>query len=128
MHHGGEAHTGQLGQGDAVLLFHIGGQFRIGRLDTGPHILQMVGPVTALIAVFPAIAAGGHHLVVVVDEHSLDAGGAQLQTQIRAAVGDEFLHLHDNPPRLFLPILQDGKDALQDDEEAQQNGSQNVGP
>ena len=94
VHHGGEAHGGHTGQLHPVAGFHVGGQVGVGILQPGPHVLQGVGPVAALIAVLPAVVAGGDGGVVRADEHRLDAGGAQLDAQTGLTVCEKFFHIH----------------------------------
>ena len=60
VHHRGNAHRAQLGQLCAILLFHIMLEVADRGLHARPDLVQAVGPIAALIAVFPAVAAGGN--------------------------------------------------------------------
>ena len=81
MHHGGDAHGPQGGEGDAAAALHLFPQFPEGGLDAGPHVVQVVGPHAVFQAVLPVVSAGGDGGVVGADKHRLDAGGAQLDAQ-----------------------------------------------
>ena len=96
MHHGGDAQRADPGQGDAVFLSHLSGQLREAGLESGPHVVQMIGPHPVLTAVFPAETAGSQRRPALVDEHRFDPGRTQFDPQSRPAL---FQH-----PDTLLPV------------------------
>ena len=85
VHHRGDAQGGEVGQLHAVPALHIGLERGIGILNAGPDVVHVVGPHAVFQAVFPGVIAGGDGRVILADEHALDARGAELEAQHRAA-------------------------------------------
>ena len=78
VHHTADAQGRQLFQGHPVFLLDPLGQVSITALKPLPHLRQAVGPDAIHQMVFPVKAALGQDLPFPVDQHRLDAGGAQL--------------------------------------------------
>ena len=89
VHHRRHAEGSDLGQFHIVLGLHVRRHVGISVLNAGPHIVQVVGPHAVLQAVLPGVIAGSDGGVVFADQHSLDAGGAQLNAQHGLARTDE---------------------------------------
>ena len=102
VHHSGNAHGRHLGQRRTVPFADILRQLPEAGLHTGPNVVQVISPIAVLQAVFPVIAAGGDGGVGVVDENSLDPGGAQLDAQEHLSIFDFLFHgfIHDDPSLL----------------------------
>ena len=83
VHHGRNAQRSHLGEGFPVLFPVVPFQVAVGILNTCPHILQMIGPVSAFKAVFPVMGAAGQDGTVRGGQYRLDTGGAKLNAQGR---------------------------------------------
>ena len=101
VHHGGKAHGSQLLHAAAVLGLHVPDHVGIAVLQAGDDVLQVVGPDVVDQLVLPVVRAlrdGGARLV---DQHGLDAGGAELHAQARPAAldgGANLIDAHVNHP------------------------------
>ena len=83
VHHGRKPQRGKGCQRGAVFFFHPLGQHAVAGLNTGPHIVKVVGPHPVFIPVFPVVNAGGKRQVVVANQHRLDAGRTQFDAEYR---------------------------------------------
>src|SRR3954470_17189594 len=60
-------------------------------LQARPNVFEMVGPDPMFEAVFPLKATRGDRLMILVDQHRLDARGAELDAKNALAALDGFL-------------------------------------
>ena len=81
VHHGADADGAHGGQLHAELGFHIGFQLGKAGLQAGVHHVHGVRPDAVLKLILPLEIPLGDGAVTLVDEHGLDAGRAQLDTQ-----------------------------------------------
>jgi hypothetical protein len=77
---GGHAQRAHGSQIQAELFLHICLQIGKAGLHAPVHRLHGVGPNAVHQLIFPFKASGGDRCMVLVDQHRLDASGAQLQT------------------------------------------------
>ena len=104
MHHGGHAKAGQLGQLGAKLGLHVLLQVGISILYAGPGFLQGVGPHAVHQRILPGVVAGCDRRMIFANQHSLDTGRAQFNTQDRLAAQNEIFHRFIHLLYLFLRI------------------------
>ena len=81
VHHGADARSGQLLQGDAVLCLHLCLQGCIATLQAFVNVLQAIGPDAVFQPVFPVVCAHGQGVALSVHQHGLDPRGAKLNAQ-----------------------------------------------
>ena len=81
VHHGREADGGQCLNLAVVLLHHVLAQVGVAVLQAVPDGFGRVGPQTVDELVLPLVTPLGDGLVLLVDEHGLDAGGTKLYTE-----------------------------------------------
>ena len=93
VHHGADAHGPHGGEGRAEFFLHVALEVRKAMPHAVLYVFHGVGPHAVQQAVFPFVAAGGDGDVLFIQQHRLDAGGAQLQAQNR------FFQIH--PIHLF---------------------------
>ena len=94
MHHGADAESADLVQGDAVLGLDVGLEGSVAGLEAVEDLGLAVGPVAVDERVLPVEGADGDGLVVGVVEDGLHAGRAVLDAQGGAAgldIGDDLL-------------------------------------
>ena len=94
VHHGRNAHGGNVFQRQAVGVFHIGCHVGIGLLQPLPHLAHGIGPQAVFIMVFPCVIARGQGRVIRADQHRLNAGRAQLDAQIHLPGCNDLLVIH----------------------------------
>ena len=80
-HHPADAHRAERPKGHIKRIFHRLAQRAETIAQPGPDIFQIIGPDAVLQLVLPAITAGSDRGIVLPDQHGLDAGGAQFNTQ-----------------------------------------------
>ena len=88
VHHGGEADVPHVGQPFAIGGLDVAGHPGVCGLQTLPDFLLGVAPQPVLEMAGPLIVARRDGVVGVIDEHRLDAGGAELDAQARLACAD----------------------------------------
>ena len=92
VHHGGKTDGTNGGKGHAVRFLHVGRHLRITVPDTIPYVIQGIGPDMVHIQVFPVMASGGNGGMVLPDEHCLNPGGTQFNSQRRIPFFNSFLN------------------------------------
>ena len=93
MHHGRKTNGANGFQRHAILIPYFLCQTGIAGLETFPHLFQRIGPVSVLPAVFPLISARSQRRVIRSNQHSFDAGGAELNAQSGLSGGYDFSDL-----------------------------------
>ncbi len=89
VHHRRDADRGEGGGLDVVAVPHIGDEVGVGRLQSGPDILERVRPDAVDELVLPLVGtARDDDRRVVADQAGLDAGRAELDAEGRPAGGD----------------------------------------
>ena len=89
VHHGGHAERPHRGQLDAVAIAYVLSEGGVALLKAGPDRLQRVRPQTVHELVLPVVAADRDRRVVVgPDQHRLDPGRSQFDTEGRTGLGD----------------------------------------
>jgi hypothetical protein len=88
VHHRGHPQGVDSGQLHPVSLLDVGGQRRVTVLQTGPHRVERIRPPAVDELVLPAVAAHRERCVVRTDQHRLDPGRTQLDTECGPAFGD----------------------------------------
>ena len=89
VHHGAHADGSDGGQLRAIALSNVLRQRGVAGLKAADHVLHGVSPHAVLQPVFPCAAAGGQQLVLLVDQHGLDARGAQLDSENGSSLFDD---------------------------------------
>ena len=88
MHHATDTDGSDTGQCNLVLFANVRQQIRNGILQTAPDIIQCVRPDAIFQTVFPAMAAGCHRGIRVIDQNGFDTGGTELDAKNPLAVGE----------------------------------------
>ena len=88
VHHGGEADAAHAGELFAIGVFDVFGERRVCGLQASPDFFLRVAPQAVFQMAGPAVIAGCNGDIRVVDEHSLDSGGAEFDAQTRLASAD----------------------------------------
>ena len=81
MHHSAYADSSEFDYFNAIEPAHIGLEVGIALLQTAPYSFGAVGPQSVGKLVFPFMRTLRYRAVLRVDEHSLDAGRAELDSE-----------------------------------------------
>ena len=94
MHHGRDADAGKNLNLGVVLCQHVLAKVGVAVLKTEPNGFGGVGPQTVHKLILPCVGALGYGLVLLIDENSLDAGRAKLDTENGFTCNDGFFCAH----------------------------------
>ena len=88
VHHAGDPNRSHLLQFYPLRLLHILHQFPIATLQSAPDLLQIIGPDSVFVAIFPVVSTGSKHFIIRSDQDRLDSGRSQLNSQNRLPLFD----------------------------------------
>ena len=102
VHHRGDAEGADALKGHAVGGGHVGGEVRVRGPQARPDGVVVVGPLAVDELRLPLESAGGERLLIGADQHGLDPGGPELDTECGVPRDDDVARRVD----LIHPDLQ----------------------
>ena len=104
MHHGADADGRQPADWDTVLPLHILRQIAVAIRQSLPDILLRIGPDAVVQPVLPLMTPLRDRLIVLSDQHRLDAGRSEFNAENSPAALNQFpwFHVHCLPVSIMI--------------------------